>query len=159
MPKGNSLLLIALSGGHPKERSEIADRLVNSGKARLAAFSMVTPSEKNAGRRLEVLRTFLDGPADGSLEPAPVDGLVIANCLSELEADEVRRRGGFVWHLYSRPSGSVSIRLGDLIVTDGHAGFAHVCEPLEALSEACMAYLARSGSVRAVLEGLANDAQ
>lgn len=159
MPKGNSLLLIALSGGHPKERSEIADRLVTSGKARLAAYSMATPSEKNAGRRVEVLRAFLDGPADAVRDPAPVDGLVIANCLSELEAAEIRRRGGFIWHLYSRPSGAVSIRRGDLIVTDGHAGFAHVCEPLEALSESCMAYLARNGGVRAVLEDLANGPQ
>jgi hypothetical protein len=156
VPKGNSLLLIALSGGHPKERSEIAERLVLCGKARLAAFAMTTPSEKNVGRRLEVLRAFLDGPADDQSKPAPVDGLVIANCLSELEADEIRKRGGFVWHLYSRPSGSVSIRLGDLIVTDGNAGFSHVREPLEALSEACMAYLARNGSVRAALGELAN---
>jgi hypothetical protein len=159
VPKGNSLLLIALSGGHPKERTEIADRLVSSGKARLAAYSMETPSEKNAGRRVELLRAFLDGPADAACDPSPVDGLVIANCLSELEAAEIRRRGGFIWHLYSRPSGSVSIRRGDLIVTDGTAGFAHVCEPLEALSESCMAYLAANGSVRAVLEDLAHGPQ
>ena len=152
------MLLIALSGGHPKEREEIADRLVSSGKARLAAFAQSTPSADLARRRVDILRAFLDGPSDAPA-PAPVDGLVIAHCLSELEADEIRRRGGFIWHLYSRPSGTVHIRRGDLIVTDGHAGFSHVREPLEGLSEACLAYLARNGSVRAALGELANAAE
>ena len=152
------MLLIALSGGTPKERLEIADRLVQSGKARLAAFAQATPSADYARRRLAILRAFLDGPSDAKRGPAPVDGLVIAHCLSELEADEIRQRGGFVWHLYSRPSGTVSIRRGDLMITDGYAGFAHVREPLEGLSEVSLAYLARSGSVRAALGELANVA-
>lgn len=153
------MLLIALVGGHPRERLDIADRLVTSGKARLAAFAQATPSADCARRRVDILRAFLDGPADARRGPAPVDGVVIAHCLSELETDEIRRRGGFVWHLYSRPSGTVSIHRGDLMVTDGHAGFSHVREPLEGLSEACLAYLARSGSVRAALGELANASE
>lgn len=150
------MLLIALSGGHPKERLEIADRLVSSGKGPLAAYAQATPSADYPARRVEILRAFLDGPAEPVGKPSPVEGVVVAHCLSEPEAAEIRRRGGFVWHLYSRPSSVVNIRLGDLMVTDGHAGFSHVREPMEALSEALLAYLARSGSVRALLEDLSN---
>lgn len=82
---------------------------------------------------------------------------MIAHCLTEQEAQEVRDRGGVVWHLYSRPSGSVSIRLGDVMVTDGQAGFRHVREPLEALSELILSRLAGSPSVRATLKALAGE--
>lgn len=149
------MLLIALSGGTPKERVEIADRLIQSRKLRLAAYAQATPSADYARRRVEILRTFLGGPAEAKRKAEPVDGMVITHCLSDLEASEVRQRGGFVWHLYSRPSGTVNIRRGDLMVTDGRAGFSHVREPLEGLSEAILAYLARSGSVRAALGELA----
>ncbi|MNP81051.1 hypothetical protein D3C76_1793120 [compost metagenome] len=36
-------------------------------------------------------------------------------------------------------SGSVPIRQGDVMVTDGEAGYAHVRGPLEALSELLLA--------------------
>lgn len=148
------MLLIALSGGLPKERVEIADRLVTSGKGQFASYAQATPSADYALRRVEVLRAFLGAPAETG-EPSPVEGLVIAHCLTEQEAQEVRDRGGVVWHLYSRPSGSVSIRLGDVMVTDGQAGFRHVREPLEALSELILSRLAGSPSVRATLKALA----
>ena len=157
MAEGNYLLLIALSGGTPKERVEIADRLVTSGKGQFASYAQATPSADYALRRVEVLRSFLNGPAESSGEPSPVEGLVIAHCLTEQEAQEIRVRGGAVWHLYSRPSGSVSICLGDVMVTDGQAGFRHVREPLEALSELILSRLANNPSVRATLKGLACD--
>lgn len=150
------MLLIALSGGYPKERLEIAGRLVSSGKGPLAAYAQATPSADYPARRVEILRAFLDGPSDAPAERSAVEGMVVAHCLTELEAAEVRQRGGFVWHLYSRPSSVVSIRQGDLMVTDGQKGFAHVYEPMEALSEALLAYLARSGSVRVLLEDLSD---
>lgn len=153
------MLLIALSGGTPSERVDIADRLVTSGKGQFAAYAQATPSADYGLRRLEVLRNFLGG-ADGEEEYWPVQGMVITHCLTEQEALEVRARGGVIWHLYSRPSGSVSIRQGDVMVTDGQAGFRHVREPLEALSELILARLsdlANTPSVRAVLKELARD--
>lgn len=153
--KGNTLLLIALSGGTPSERVEIADRLVSSGKGQFAAYAQATPSADYALRRLDVLRAFLGGSVEPSDAPSPVEGLVIAHCLTEQEAQEVRSRGGVVWHLYSRPSGTVSIRQGDVMVTDGQAGFRHVREPLEALSELILSRLANNPSVRASLKALA----
>lgn len=155
--KGNSLLLIALSGGTPSERVEIADRLVSSGKGQFAAYAQATPSADYGLRRLEVLRAYLGNADEPSGSSSPVEGLVIAHCLTEQEAQEVRARGGVIWHLYSRPSGSVSIRQGDVMVTDGQAGFRHVREPLEALSELILSRLANSPSVRAALKGLTSD--
>jgi len=155
--KGNSLLLIALSGGTPSERVDIADRLVSSGKGQFASYAQATPSADYGLRRLDVLRAFL-GNAEGPIEaPSPVEGLVVAHCLTEQEAQEVRARGGVIWHLYSRPSGSVSIRQGDVMVTDGQAGFRHVREPLEALSELILSRLSKNPSVRAALKGLARE--
>lgn len=151
------MLLIALSGGSPSERVEIADRLVTSGKGQFASYAQATPSADFALRRVAALRSFLGDAAAPTDEPSPVEGLVIAHCLTEEEAQEVRARGGAVWHLYSRPSGAVVIRQGDVMVTDGQAGFRHVREPLEALSELILSRLARNPSVRAALKGLARD--
>lgn len=149
------MLLIALSGGLPGERLEIADRLVGSGKGQLAAYAQTTPSADYALRRVEILRAFLDGPDHVKTEPSSVEGVVVAHCLSELEAVEIRQRGGVVWHLYSKPSGSVHIRLGDVMVTDGQAGFGHVREPLEAFSELLLSRMATDPSIRAALKSLA----
>lgn len=151
------MLLIALSGGLPSERLEIADRLVGSGKGQLAAYAQSTPSADYALRRVEILRAFLDGPDHTKTEPFPVEGVVVAHCLSELEAVEIRQRGGVIWHLYSRPSGSVPIRLGDVMVADGQAGFGHVRDPLEALSELLLSRMVASPSIRAALEGLSGE--
>lgn len=151
------MLLIALSGGHPSERLEIADRLVSSGKGQLAAYAQATPSADYALRRVEILRAFLDGPLHAQAEPSPVEGVVVVHCLSEQEAVEVRARGGVIWHLYSKPSGSVSIRQGDVMVTDGQAGFRHVREPLEAFSELLLSRLASNPSIRAALKGLSGE--
>lgn len=154
------MLLIALSGGTPSERVDIADRLVTSGKGQFAAYAQATPSADYGLRRLEVLRNFLGGADEPSDVPPPVEGMVITHCLTEQEAQEVRARGGVIWHLYSRPSGSVSIRLGDVMVTDGQAGFRHVREPLEALSELILVRLsglANNPTVRAALKELARD--
>lgn len=151
------MLLIALSGGTPSERVDIADRLVSSGKGQFASYAQATPSADYGLRRREVLRAFLGDAGVASEAPSAVEGLVIAHCLTEQEAQEVRARGGVIWHLYSRPSGSVSIRQGDVMVTDGQAGFRHVREPLEALSELILSRLANNSLVRATLKGLARD--
>lgn len=131
------MLLIALSGGLPAERSAISDRLVASGKARLAAYAMTTPRADFGVSRARIL-----GEALSSLEGrrSLAGGLVVVHCLSAEEAQLVRDQGGVLWHVHgSVHSGSVPIRRCDVMVTDGEAGYAHVQAPLEALSELLLA--------------------
>ena len=71
------MLLIALSGGRPAERVEIADRLISSGKGQFAAYAQATPSADYAFRRVEVLRTYIEGPAESFDKPSPVEGMVV----------------------------------------------------------------------------------
>lgn len=132
--EGNTLLLIALSGGTDAERTAIADRLVESGKESLAAFSVTTPGTNRPLRRSMILRDALDTALDkGTKNPA--GGLVIVHCLTEEEACVVRAHGGAIWHVYGAPSDRVVMHRGDLNVTAKPDSFKHVLSPLDALSE------------------------
>lgn len=128
-------MLIALSGGSPREREAIALRLVDSGKAGLQVYSQPLPNSRSSYRRVALLRKAMQGAAVRS----QVKGTVIAHCLTEPEARLVRDLGGVVWHLYSRPSAEVVIRNGDPVVIDGDHGAGHLLAPLEALSELMLA--------------------
>lgn len=128
-------MLIALSGGSPREREAIAQRLVGSRHARLVEFSRPAPKGCYGVARASVLESGL-GRLSARARPV---GVVVTHCLSEQEAALVRTLGGAVWHLYSRPSAMVVIRNGDAIVTGGEDGFQHVRSPLEALSELLLA--------------------
>lgn len=149
------MLLIALSGGTAAERVAIADRLVESGKGQLVAFAQATPKSDCGPNRARILRDALVGMDDA---PPALGGVVVVHCLAEEEAELVRNRGGVVWHVYGTPSGLVVIRHGDPIVTDGQAGFRHVREPLEALSELLLSRLSAGGAplALAALSSLAN---
>lgn len=147
------MLLIALSGGTPAERVAVADRLVEAGKGHLVAFAQAEPKSERGPTRARNLREALDGLEDG--EP-PLGGVVVTHCLAELEAEEIRRRGGAVWHLYGQPSGYVVIRHGDPIVIDCEAGFRHIRSPLEALSELMLGKLAEAPLAGAALDELAD---
>lgn len=120
-------MLIALSGGKPAEREAIARRLSAAGQAPLSVFAQRAPKAAYPAQRAELLRNALAGSASAQ-------GLVVAHCLTEREAALVREAGGSIWHLYSRPSALVEIRLGDLIVTCDECGTGHVRAPLEALA-------------------------
>ncbi len=149
------MLLIALSGGTAAERVAIADRLVESGKGQLVAFAQATPKSDAGPARARILRDVLAGMEEA---PAALGGVVVVHCLAEEEAELVRAQGGVVWHVYGTPSGLVVIRHGDPIVTDGLAGFRHVREPLEALSELLLSRLSAGGAplALAALSSLAN---
>ena len=54
-------MLIALSGGPPSERMTIADHLVASGKARLAAYAQATPRADMGEARSCILGENLSG--------------------------------------------------------------------------------------------------
>lgn len=143
MAEGNPLILIALSGGTPAERIEISDRLVASGKRQLVAFALDTPGAEHSHRRWEILNDALEGLTAACRTPAIAGGLVVTHCLSAREADEVRRRGGAIWHLHSKPSKTVPILLGDPIVVASEDGFRHVRSAMEALSEMMLLRLAQ----------------
>ncbi len=132
--KGNTLLLIALSGGTAAERTAIADRLVDSGKESLAAFAVTTPAANRPLRRSMILRDALDTALDKSTKN-PAGGLVIVHCLTEDEARVVRAHGGAIWHVHGAPSDQVVMRQGDFNVTAQAESFRHVLSPLDALSE------------------------
>lgn len=132
------MYLIALAGGQAAERSAISAQLVASGKDLLQAFTQATPTTDFALRRVEILRAALEHPGRARNQA----GTVITHCLTEEEAQEVRLRGGVVWHVYGRPSSHVVIRRGDAIVGIGCGQPEHVLEPLEALSELTLLRLA-----------------
>ena len=128
-------MLIALSGGSPAEREAVSESLVNSGKVGLVPYVLREPNVAYPYRRLKVLSAALQGGVLRSRSK----GVVVVHCLTEEEAGLVRDLGGSIWHLRSRPSGLVAIRLGDIVVTSDEHGAGHVRAPLEALSELMLA--------------------
>lgn len=142
------MFLIALAGGFATERASISELLVASGKGQMQAFIQMTPSTDFAQRRVQILREALDRPTDETAAYSNA-GLIITHCLTEEEAQEVRLRGGAIWHMYSRPSASVVIRRGDSIVAEEGGEPRHVLEPLEALSELMLARLSSPGAKQA----------
>lgn len=153
------MLLIALSGGTPAERLTIADCLVESGKGHLVAFAQDTPKSVYGASRARILREALAGLEPQNDQPAIVGGVVVVHCLAEEEAEQIRKLGGVVWHVYGKPSGLVVNRIGDLMVTDATIGFRHVREPMEALSELLLQRLASPEATltRASLERLTDE--
>jgi hypothetical protein len=139
LAKGNTLLLIALASGSTNQRLTIADALVGSGKSQLVAYSQTTPGANDPARRTQILRSALEGLEAASVRTDPKPrhgGLIVTHCLTELEAQAIRARGGVIWHLYGPPSGAVIIYPADVMVSIAPSGApAHVFTPLEALSE------------------------
>lgn len=133
------MLLIALASGSTHQRLTIADALVGSGKGRLVAYSQTTPGANDPERRTQILRSALEGLEAARIQPRPVPshgGLIVTHCLTELEAQAVRARGGVIWHLYGPPSGSVINFPADVMVSIADSDTpAHVFTPFEALSE------------------------
>lgn len=122
------MIIIGLAGGKPCDRQEIATRLEQFGR-RLKALK--TSTAYRPERRLRDLVTALaDASANRSLA-----GLVCTDVLAETEAEEIRRRGGVIWHVMGSPSESVVIRREDALVTHMQGGCRHFLDPMEALSE------------------------
>jgi hypothetical protein len=136
--------LIALSGGTTAERSEIAERLVVAGKGRLTLCAQaelkpgsgVKRDRQLAGRQAAARAHLLSESLKGLENPRMQGrGYIVAHCVTAEEAAVVRECQGAIWHVYSRPCSRVAIQRGDPIVTATDGSFAHVREPVEALSE------------------------
>lgn len=123
------MILIGLTGGKPDSRKEIAERLERFGGSRLQAFA--GSEAKDNTRRLHDLVLVL---GDAGRNRA-LGGLVIYNVASKEEADEIRRRGGVIWHVMGLPSESVPMERDDPKVTHMQGGCRHFRDALDALSE------------------------
>lgn len=122
------MMIIGLAGGKPCDRQEIATRLEQFGRS-LKALQHST-AYRPAQRVRDLSASLADAFRNRSLA-----GLVITDVLAEEEAEEIRRRGGVVWHVMGKPSDSVVIRFGDPLVTHMQGGCRHFLDPMEALSE------------------------
>lgn len=123
------MIFIGLAGGKPAARKEIADRLERFGKSRLVAWS--GSESHNHGRRMADLALALN---DAGKNKA-LGGMVVYNLGSKEEADDIRRRGGVIWHVMGPPSESVPMERDDLKVTAMQGGCRHFLDAMDALSE------------------------
>lgn len=124
------MLVIGLAGGALKSREAVARALVERGGQQFAECNF--GGENYYARRVERLEVAIDSAQAGRpLAPA----LVFTHLLTEGEAQALRRRGGYVWHVLGPVSVDVVIRLGDQRVTERPGGERHWLDPLEALSE------------------------
>jgi hypothetical protein len=123
------MIIIGLVGGKACDRAEIGKRLEQFGRHQL---QVVPSAESRApGVRLKALAAALE-KASGNRE---LGGLVVTDVVTLPEADEIRRRGGVIWHVMGTPSDLVPIRRDDALVTQMQGGCRHFLDPLEALSE------------------------
>ena len=122
------MIIIGLAGGKPCDREEIATRIAQFGR-RMHALKHSTAIRPD--KRLRDLTAALANVERNR----SLGGLVVTDVIDELEAVEIRRRGGVVWHVMGKPSDSVVIRRDDALVTHMQGGCRHFLDPMEALSE------------------------
>lgn len=122
------MMIIGLAGGKPCDRQEIATRLEQFGR-RFKALKH-SAAYRPAQRARDLSAALADAARNRSLA-----GLVITDVLAEEEAEDIRRRGGLIWHVMGKPSDSVVIRREDALVTHMQGGCRHFLDPMEALSE------------------------
>ena len=122
------MIIIGLTGGKPENRREIAERLERSG---LRLMAWAGADSRFEATRLACLSVVLrDSGRDSSL-----GGIVAHNVMTKAEADEIRRRGGVIWHVMGLPSESVPMELNDPKVTHMQGGCRHYLDALDALAE------------------------
>jgi hypothetical protein len=121
------MLIIGLVAGNSLEREQVAAELEGLRKSRLGVLAM---RENASGvERVRLLSQML------CFSSRNENGLILSNVSTIEEADFIRNRGGFLCHVYGRPSGEIPIRRCDLMVTANPGGIRHYLDPSEALSE------------------------
>lgn len=128
------MLIIGLAGGRPDAREEIIERLMRSANIPFKRYE--DRHRREPGPRCNALALHL-----GKTGPHAKRGVVVAQVLTEAEAELIRARGGVMWHVMGWPSESVAFQRdkGDQWVTHFQGGCRHFLDPLEALSEALLA--------------------
>lgn len=122
------MILIGLTGGKPESRKEIAERLERFGGSRLKTWAGT--DVRRASRVRDLVIALNDAATNKAL-----GGLVVFNVMTLDEAQEIRRRGGVIWHVMGTPSESVPIVHGDPLVTHMQGGCRHYLDALDAFSE------------------------
>lgn len=133
------MLFIALVGAAPMIRQEIAQRLIEQGKAQLVAYEV--PGFGRLPRRASVLRE-----ATGqALEMAIWGGMIITSAYTEDELAHVRAIGGQVWHVNGTQAGDgFLIRRGDALVSPIEGGEGAYRDVIDALHDLILAVGRRS---------------
>jgi hypothetical protein len=124
------MIIIGLAGGKPCDRKEIGERLERFGRGLKALDTSAARGSQTATRLRDLAAALNTAGYNRSLA-----GLVCINVMTEAEAEEIRRRGGVIWHVMGTPSESVVIRQGDALVTHMQGGCRHFLDPMEAFSE------------------------
>lgn len=128
------MIIIGLAGGRPRDRVEIANRLQQAGGARLETWAGGNQKSDRPAARVRDLCIALRP----NMRKHDSAGLVVVNVLTKEEADEIRRRGGVIWHVSTQPSETVPIELGDPLVSTMHGGHRHFRDSIQLLSELLM---------------------
>lgn len=124
------MLFIALVGAAPMIRQDIAQRLIEQGKAQLVAYEV--PGFGRLPRRAAVLREAM-GQA---LEMAVWGGMIITSAYTEEELAHVRAIGGQVWHINGTQAGEgLPIRRGDALVSQVEGGEGAYRDVIDALHD------------------------
>jgi hypothetical protein len=132
------MIIIGLTGGKPDNRKEIAERLEKFGGHRLKTWAG-SESLKEAPRARDLSLVLNDAGRNKSL-----GGIVIYNVMTKAEADDIRRRGGVIWHVMGKPSESIPMELADPKVTHMHGGCRHFLDSMHAFSDHLMQIAAAS---------------
>lgn len=123
------MILIGLTGGKPEQRKEIAERLERFGGSRLKTWAGADVRH-TATRVRDLAITLNDVKSNKAL-----GGIVAFNVMTLDEAQEIRRRGGVIWHVMGAPSESVPMERDDPKVTHMQGGCRHFLDALDAFSE------------------------
>ncbi len=134
------MVIIGLSGSSSARREAVAAKVAEAKLARLVTYALNNPSSgtRVGERRAERVREMLQ-----DVMPGQLDGFVFSHVQTLEEANELRERGGVMWHVEGCPSCDVPIRRDDLLVTDKDGGRRHFLDPVEALSETLIQHRAR----------------
>lgn len=122
------MILIGLVGGKPEQRMEIASRIERHGDSRMKTWAGT--DARRSGR----LRDLLIALGDASSNKA-LGGVVVCNVMTLDEAQEIRRRGGAIWHVMGVPSESVPMERDDPKVTHMQGGCRHFLDAMDAFYE------------------------
>lgn len=123
------MILIGLAGGKPGARKEVAERLERFGGQRLRLLAGA--ESRHEGARVKYLTEALKG-AEGN---RALGGLVAYDVATQAEAEEIRRRGGVIWHVMGAPSESVVMERDDPKVTAMQGGCRHFLDAMDAFAE------------------------
>lgn len=129
------MLLIALTGGTPAYRTEVARRLEKEGKAQLVAYEVPARAR---GRHMRLAEEIVEAERMGR------GGLVITHIITTEEAEVVRARGGAIWCVMGSVSDTIPLLRHDPRVTHFVGGARHYRDCVEVMEE----QLARVGQRR-----------